>query len=97
MPTLGRPTISDCNVAGCSYNHDGCHAYAITVGGSRASAECGTFIGLSAKGGLDTVKAQVGGCRRTDCAHNVELACTAPAIRVGAGTDLADCLTYAER
>jgi len=97
MSTLEMPTVSDCTVAGCSYNHDGCHAYAITVGGTHASAECGTFIGLSAKGGLDTVHAQVGACQRVDCVHNTDLACSAPAIRVGAGADLADCLTYAGR
>lgn len=97
MPTIEMPTVSTCTVARCSYNHDGCHAYAITVGGTHARAECGTFIGLSAKGGLDTVKGQVGACQRTDCVHNADLACTAPTIRVGGGADLADCLTFSGR
>lgn len=95
MSLTEMPTVSACSVDGCSYNHDGCHAYAITVDGSTGSAGCRTFIGLGVKGGLDSVIATVASCRRTDCVNNVRLECTAPSIRVGAGQDLADCLTFA--
>lgn len=97
MSTMEMPTVSECSVDGCSYNHGGCHAFAITVGGGNGTAECGTFIGLGTKGGLDSVIARVGACQRTDCSHNAGLECTAPSIRVGAGHDLADCLTFASR
>ena len=99
MATLEMPAVSECTVAGCSYNHDGCHAFAITVSGHDGSADCGTFIPLGAKGGLDKVVAQVGACQRLDCVHNTDLECTAPSVRVGAGTapgaSAAGCLTYA--
>jgi Domain of Unknown Function (DUF1540) len=92
-----RP-IENCSVSGCSYNdHSSCHAFAITVGGHGEDAACATFIPLSAKGGLTTVHGAVGACQRTDCMHNEMLECTAPSIRVGAGHDLADCLTYTAR
>jgi hypothetical protein len=97
MATLEMPTVSECTVSGCSYNHDGCHAFAITVSGRDDSADCGTFIPLSSKGGLDRVVAQVGACSRTDCVHNTDLECSAPSVRIGAGapSHLANCLTYA--
>lgn len=93
------PAVSECTATGCSYNHDGCHAFAITVAGRDGSADCGTFIPLSAKGGLDTVLAQVGACQRTDCRHNADLECAAPSVRVGGGAAggagaAASCLTY---
>ena len=94
MSTMQMPQVSECSVSGCSYNHDGCHASAITVAGSDGSADCGTFIDLRAKGGLDTVLAEVGACHRTDCVHNAELECTAPSVRVGPGPDAAACLTF---
>ncbi len=100
MATLEMPAVSECTVAGCSYNHDGCHAFAITVSGDTGSADCGTFIPLGTKGGLDKVVAQVGACQRTDCSFNAELECTASSIRVGAGArgaDTAACLTFAGR
>ena len=97
MSVTEMPPVSECSVEGCSYNHDGCHAFAITITGHDGSAECGTFIPLSTKGGLDRVLAQVGACQRTDCQHNQDLECRAPAIRVGAGQDLADCLTFTPR
>ena len=41
---LELPTVTDCSVDGCSYNHDhACGAAAITVGQSA----CVTFIPLS--------------------------------------------------
>ncbi|GEL93995.1 DUF1540 domain-containing protein [Cellulomonas composti] len=89
------PTITECSVSGCSYNdHSNCHAAAITVGGSNGDAKCATFIPLGIKGGLDKVISHVGACQRADCTHNSSLECTASSVRVGAGHDIADCLTY---
>ena len=48
----------------------------------------------SDKGGIGRALAQVGACKRSDCMHNTDLECHAPAIVVGASTDKADCLTY---
>ncbi len=99
MAQLEMPAVSECTATGCSYNHDGCHAFAITVTGRDGSADCGTFIPLSTRGGLDRVLAQVGACQRGDCVHNAELACTAESVKVGAGavagSAAAGCLTYA--
>ncbi|AMY18167.1 DUF1540 domain-containing protein [Rhodococcus kroppenstedtii] len=98
MATLEMPEVTDCSVSSCSYNHDGCHAFAISVGGSNGTADCATFIPLSTKGGLDVVSPQVGACQRADCAHNKDLECTAAAVRIGAGesSDTANCLTYSK-
>lgn len=93
---LDLPLVSECTVAGCSYNHDGCHAGAITVGGDGASASCATFVPLDLKGGLG-VQAHVGACTRVDCAHNSALECSAESVVIGSGGDPADCLTYAPR
>lgn len=97
--TVTMPAVSECTVFGCSYNHEGCHAFAITVGGTDESADCGTFFPLGAKGGLDRVVAQVGACTRSSCVHNESLECTASAIRVGAGAGGhdANCLTFTPR
>lgn len=99
MSTLAEmPQVSECTVAGCSYNnHSACHAGAVTIGGHGAAAQCATFIPLNVKGGLDTVLASVGACQRADCAFNENLSCTASEVRVGAAGDLADCLTYTAR
>lgn len=99
MATLAElPHVTECTVLGCSYNdHSSCHAGAITIVGSGAEAQCATFIPLNVKGGLDTVLASVGACQRADCVHNESLECTAPAVRIGAGGDPADCLTYTPR
>jgi hypothetical protein len=96
MTTLmDMPRVTECTIEGCSYNHDGCHAGAITIAGHEGDALCATFIPLDTKGGLDVV-ASVGACQRSECKHNTSLECTAPAVRVGAGGDHhADCLTYA--
>lgn len=95
---LEMPHVTECSVTGCSYNHDGCHAFAITIATHEGGgAECATFIPLTAKGGLDMVVAQVGACQRTDCTHNESLECHAPSVRVGPGADPADCLTYTPR
>lgn len=99
MTTLAElPHVTECTVLGCSYNdHSNCHAGAITIVGAGDDAQCATFIPLNVKGGLDKVLASVGACQRTDCVHNSDLECTATAVRVGAGHDLADCLTYQPR
>lgn len=98
---LDLPRVSDCSVAGCSYNHDGCHAAAVTIGGHGSQAECATFIPLSVKGGLDRVVAQVGACQRGECVHNESLECHAEAVRIGGGVASdhleAGCLTYSPR
>ena len=88
---LEMPQVSDCTATTCAYNHDGCHAFAVSI---NSDAECATFLSLNQKGGLDVV-AQVGACQRADCTHNSSLECTADAVRIGAGADSADCLTYA--
>jgi hypothetical protein len=95
---LEMSPIAECTVAGCSYNdHSGCHAFAITVGGLGADANCATFIPLSAKGGLSRETGHVGACQRADCVYNESLECTAASVRIGAGSDTADCLTYTAR
>ncbi|WP_084252739.1 DUF1540 domain-containing protein [Devriesea agamarum] len=94
MTVIDMPRVSECTVSGCSYNHDGCHAFAVTVG---QDAHCATFIPLNVKGGLNKVVSQVGACQRTSCTHNEDLACAADSIRVGAGGHDADCLSYEAR
>ena len=79
------------HVTGCS-NHDGCTAFAITVGG--INSECDTFVDSDIEGGIGQLMAQVGACKRSECVHNTNLECRAPAISVGSGQDLADCLTF---
>ena len=92
MSVMEMPHVSECSVDGCSYNHDGCTAFAVTVG---QDAQCATFLPLNIKGGLDRIVAQVGACQRTSCAHNVNLECSAEFIRVG-GPE-AECLSYEAR
>jgi hypothetical protein len=96
MTTIAElPQVAECTVSGCSYNeHSHCHASAVTIDSAGPDAKCVTFIPLSIKGGLDTVMAGVGACQRADCTHNDHLECTAPSVRIGGGSDLADCLTY---
>jgi hypothetical protein len=52
---------------------------------------------LSAKGGLAKVTGHVGACQRADCQHNESLECTASSVKIGAGADAADCLTFQAR
>lgn len=96
MSTLmDMPAVAECSVAGCSYNdHSNCHAAAVTV---NSGAACATFIPLTVKGGLPKVVTQVGACQRGDCTHNSALECAAPSVRIGAGSDTADCLTFAPK
>lgn len=91
---IEMPHVVECGVTGCSYNHDGCTAFAVTIDGD---ADCVTFIDIAARGGLDRVVAQVGACQRTDCAFNAELECSAEAVRIGPGGGTANCLTYTPR
>jgi uncharacterized protein DUF1540 len=93
---MEMPRVQTCTVSACSYNHDGCTAYAITIG-SPSSAECDTFYDSAEKGGLGKALAQVGACKRADCTHNANLECRAPAIVVGESGDKADCLTYEKK
>lgn len=98
MTTLAElPTVADCSVAACSYNHDGCHAGAVTITAEGSDAACATFIPLDLKGGLSKVVASVGACQRSNCAFNEALNCTAPSVRIGSGKDAADCLTFIAR
>ncbi|MFP5282127.1 MAG: DUF1540 domain-containing protein [Actinomycetes bacterium] len=95
---MDLPPVAECSVDGCSYNHEhACQAAAVTIGATGDDANCATFIPLGFKGGLDKIVSHVGACQRSDCTHNSALECTAPSVRVGAGHDLADCLTYAPR
>ena len=92
---MDLPAVAECSVDGCSYNHDhACNAAAVTIGAGGSDANCATFIPLDMKGGLDRVISHVGACQRADCTHNSALECTAAAVRIGHGTDAADCLTY---
>lgn len=84
--------VSACSATACSYNHDGCTAPAITVGGSDSAASCTTFIELDARGGLPTASGQVGACQRLECKHNSDLMCTAASIEVVG--DTANCARY---
>lgn len=93
---MEMPRVQECTVASCAYNQDGCHAFAITIGSSD-HAHCHTFVEMPVQGGVGSLIAQVGACQRADCRHNSDLECHAPAIRVGPGSDLADCMTYEAR
>ena len=89
------PQVTDCSVQSCSYNADSaCHAGAITIAGDHA--HCGTFVEISFRAATDRT-GQVGACHRAECVHNEKLECTAASVRVGAGADVADCLTYQAR
>ncbi len=92
MPiSIGLPIVTSCSVDSCGYNHGGCHAGAITVGGPNS--HCNTFVDTADKGGRDETAA-VGACTRTDCKFNDSLICSAEGITVGASADNADCLTF---
>jgi hypothetical protein len=89
------PTVQECSVGSCSYNSDSsCHAGAITIAGDHA--HCGTFVEISFRAGVDRT-GMVGACHRSECRYNEKLECTAASVRVGAGADVADCLTYSPR
>lgn len=88
--------VAECTISSCSFNNSGCTAGAVTIAGSPDHASCGTFISIDARGGLPVASAHVGACQRVECVHNTDLLCTADNVRIGAGADVADCLTYAQ-
>jgi hypothetical protein len=95
---LEMASITECSVVGCSYNdHSGCNAFAVTIGGSGASAGVRDIHSAVRKGGLSKVVGHVGACQRADCVHNESLECSATSVRIGAGSDTADCLTFQPR
>ena len=86
------PPVQECSVGSCGYNAEStCHAGAITVSGDHA--HCGTFVEIGFRAGLERT-GQVGACHRSECVHNAHLMCTAHDVKIGAGADEADCLTY---
>ena len=87
--------IKSCTTTACAYNHGGCTAFAITVGGDSAAPACSTFVSLDARGGLPAAEGHVGACQRLECVHNTDLMCTADAVTIG--TDTATCLSYEPR
>ncbi|MBO3723944.1 DUF1540 domain-containing protein [Actinomyces bowdenii] len=87
--------IKSCETTSCAFNHGGCTAFAITVGGDAGAPTCGTFISLDARGGLPVAEGHVGACQRLECVHNTDLMCTAEAVSVGG--DTATCLSYEAR
>ncbi len=95
MSVTDMPRVSDCTASSCAYNHDGCHAGAVTIGSHNS--DCATFFPTGSDGGLPTVLASVGACQRTSCAHNDHATCTTSEVHIGAGTDSAQCLTYSAR
>lgn len=89
---LEMPRVAECTVVSCAYNHEGCHAFAITIGADTAM--CATFVELPAKGGVGSL-AMVGACQQATCRHNTGLECQASTIQVGATT--AECQTFEPR
>ena len=87
--------IRSCAATACAFNHDGCTAPAITVGGTAGAPACGTLVVLDARGGLPVAQGRVGTCQRLECVHNQNLMCTAQGISMGGET--ATCLTYRAR
>ena len=94
MATALAP-VSSCTVTACAFNDAGCHAGAITVGGTDGHASCSTFITLDARGGVPSAAGQVGACQRLECTHNRALMCAAEGIEVAGDTAL--CETYEAR
>lgn len=88
-------SVSTCATTSCAFNSDGCHAFAVTIGGSQGLASCGTFVTVDVRGGVSDAAGQVGACQRLECVHNTDLMCSADAITVGG--DNALCETYQAR
>ncbi len=89
-------TVNSCTVADCVYNSGNtCHALAITVE-EPSPATCGTYKARSGgeSGGLETQVANVGACKASSCAHNSNLMCTAPQVRIALSDGEISCLTY---
>lgn len=89
------PSVTECHVTGCSFNQDGCHAPAVTIGGNGSGAQCATYVPLSIEAGTPDANAEVGACQRSECVFNKALLCTADAVQIGTSPTAADCLTYA--
>src|SRR5687768_16762768 len=90
---MNMPRVQTCTVPECGYNHDGCTAFAITIG-SLTTAEYDTFINSREPVCKGVATAQDGVCKRPDRTYKEKLECSAHAITVGASADKADCLTY---
>ncbi|MCL3778075.1 MULTISPECIES: DUF1540 domain-containing protein [unclassified Actinomyces] len=90
MPTVAP--ITACYTTTCAFNHEGCTAFAVTIGGTGT---CSTLINLDARGGLPVAEAHVGACQRLECVHNKDLMCSAEGVTLG--PDTAACLTYEAR
>lgn len=84
--------VTSCSTTACAFNHGGCTAFAVTIGGTGT---CSTLTALDARAGLPVAEAHVGACQRLECVHNTDLMCTAEAITLG--PDTASCLTYEAR
>jgi hypothetical protein len=72
---------------------------AITKGDLTSDVGEPLFAGralISFRGGRERT-GQVGACHRSECRFNDQLECTAASVRIGAGADVADCLTYEAR
>lgn len=79
--------ISSCETTSCTFNNNGCTAFATTMG----SKGCVTFVEIGTRPVVEHT-AQVGACKRTDCTFNANLECSAKAVLVG--SDEANCLTF---
>ncbi len=64
-------------------------AFAVNVGGN-ANAACTTFSTVDLRAGLAGADAQVGACKRLDCAHNEDLMCGLADISVSGDAALCD-------
>ncbi len=91
---MEMPKVTACAVNACAYNHDGCHAFAITIESDNAT--CATFVDMPTKGGVGPI-GQVGACQQVSCRHNADLECRAPAIQVASNGHIADCQTFSPR
>lgn len=90
MP-IAMPSVRECDVVSCAFNHEGCSAFAMTMG----SKGCATFIPLDTVGGLDSVRAQVGACQKVDCIYNENLECRTNFIRISGSQG--ECMMYQAR
>lgn len=88
---IAMPSVRDCDVKECSFNREGCSAFAMTMGQSG----CATFIQLDTAGGLDKVTAQVGACQKDDCKFNENLECQADYVRISGANG--ECMMYEPR
>lgn len=92
---MSTTAIKSCSTTACSFNNDGCTAFAITVGGTGEKPSCATFVALDARAALSSASGQVGSCKRLECVHNADLLCTAGEIAIAG--DSAECLSYTPR